>query len=149
MEVHMRVRLIYFLLLLLVGSGSALAADVGSVKSVKGQAWIMRGQERIAVVPGTRLMVHDILNTGSDGALGLILRDDTIISMGSRSEMALAEFVFQPDQHRFALLARFLKGTFSYLSGVMAKLAPDAVRIETPVGMVAIRGTHCLIKVGQ
>ena len=44
---------------------------------------------------------------------------------------------------------KIFKGTFSYLSGVMGKLAPDSVKIETPVGMVAVRGTHFLVKVDK
>jgi len=67
--------------------------------------------------------------------------------MGPRSEMVVSEFVFKPEDGRFGLLAKFIKGTFSYLSGAMSKLAPESVKIETPVGMVAVRGTNFLVKV--
>jgi len=123
------------------------ASDVGSVKSIEGQAWIVRGEERFLARPGLRLMLLDILKTDVDGAMGIILRDDTIISMGPSSQMVLAEFVFQPEEKHMGMLTKFLKGTFTYISGVMAKLDPASVKVETPEGMVAIRGTHFLIKV--
>ena len=69
--------------------------------------------------------------------------------MGPLSEMVLADFLFQPESRRFAMLIKLFKGTFSYLSGSIGKLAPESVKIETPVGMVAVRGTHFLVKIGD
>lgn len=123
------------------------ASDVGSVKKIEGQAWIIRGEEQIPAKAGERLMVLDILETGVDGAMGITLRDDTIVSMGPSSQMVLSEFVFQPEEKHMGMLTKFLKGTFTYISGVMAKVDPNSVKVETPEGMVAIRGTHFLIKV--
>lgn len=137
--------LLFFLVFMVAGPVSASA--VGSVKSLEGQAWIIRGEEQIPAKAGSTVMVDDILKTDDDGAMGIILRDDTIISMGPSSRMILAEFVFQPEEKRFSMLTKFLMGTFTYISGVMAKLDPESVKVETPVGMVAIRGTHFLLKV--
>jgi hypothetical protein len=146
MEVLMRSCFILLFLLLLTAIPVS-ASDVGSVKNLEGQAWIVRGEEQIPAKEGDRLLVLDILKTGVDGAMGIILRDDTIISMGPSSQMVLSEFVFQPKQKQMGMLTNFLKGTFTYISGEMAKLDPSSVKVETPEGMVAIRGTHFLIKV--
>jgi hypothetical protein len=143
MKSHIILLLLFFVLIVAPVS----ASDVGSVKNIEGQAWIIRGGEQISGKTGARLMVSDIMKTGVDGAMGIILRDDTIISMGPSSQMVLSEFVFQPEQKHLGMLTKFLKGTFTYISGVMAKLDPESVKIETPEGMVAIRGTHFLIKV--
>ena len=136
---------LFFLTLMVFGPVSA--ANIGSVKNIEGQAWIIRGEEQIPAKAGVGLMVNDTMKTGADGAMGIILRDDTIISMGPGSQMVLADFVFQPEEKRLGMLTRFIKGTFTYISGVMAKLDPESVKVETPVGMVAIRGTHFLLKV--
>jgi hypothetical protein len=137
--------LLFFLTLMV--AGPVAAANVGSVKNIEGQVWIIRGEEKIPAKAGAGLMVNDTMKTGADGAMGIILRDDTIISMGPGSQMVLADFVFEPEEKRLSMLTRFLKGTFTYISGVMAKLDPESVKVETPVGMVAIRGTHFLLKV--
>ncbi len=146
MEIPMKSCFILFFLFVLTAI-PASASDVGSVKNLEGQAWIIRSEEQIPAKEGDRLLVLDILKTGVDGAMGIILRDDTIISMGPSSKMVLSEFVFQPEQKHMGMLTKFLKGTFTYISGVMAKVAPQSVKVETPEGMVAIRGTHFLIKV--
>lgn len=137
--------LLFFILAM--ASLSVWASDVGSIKNVTGHAWIIRGEKELFAKPGTRLMVGDSMKTGRDGAMGIVLRDDTIISMGTRSQMVLAEFEFQPEEKRLGMLTRFLKGTFTYISGAMAKISPEAVKVETPVSKVVIRGTHFLIKV--
>ena len=149
MEVPVKAYSILLFLFFALMAAPVLAADVGSVKGTEGQAWIIRGEEQILAKTGTRLMVNDVMKTGADGAMGIILRDDTIISMGPSSQMVLSEFVFQPEQKHLGMLTKFLKGTFTYISGVMAKLDPESVKIETPEGMVAIRGTHFLIKVEE
>ena len=144
----MKLHVILLLLLLLVIASPASASDAGSIKNVEGGAWIMRDEMKIQAKAGLQLVIGDVMKTG-DGAMGVILHDDTIISMGPRSEMVLSEFIFKPEVGNFALFVRFMKGTFSYLSGTMAKLSPESVKIETPVGMVAVRGTHFLVKVGR
>ena len=138
---------IFFLIVLILFAAPVFASSIGSIKNVEGSAWIERGEDKISAETGVRLLIDDILKTGDNGAMGVILHDDTVISMGPRSEMVVSEFVFKPEDGRFGLLAKFIKGTFSYLSGAMSKLAPESVKIETPVGMVAVRGTNFLVKV--
>lgn len=146
-EVSLRIYILSLFLFFGLMVAPVSASDVGSVKNIDGRAWITRGEEQLPATPGLRLMVLDILKTDVDGAMGIILRDDTIISMGPSSQMVLSEFVFQPEEKHMGMLTKFLKGTFTYISGVMAKLDPESVKIETPEGMVAIRGTHFLVKV--
>lgn len=145
----MKLHVTMLLVLALMIAPPALASNVGSIKNVEGPAWIMRDGMKIPAEAGLRLVIGDVMKTGGDGAMGVILHDDTIISMGPRSEMVLSEFIFKPEVGNFALFVKFFKGTFSYLSGTMAKLSPESVHIETPVGMVAVRGTHFLVKVGN
>ena len=39
------------------------------------------------------------------------------------------------------------RGVAAYVSGKIAQLAPDAVRLETPVAIVGVRGTRFVAKV--
>ena len=36
----------------------------------------------------------------------------------------------------------------SYVSGLVAKLAPAAVSIQTPTAIIGVRGTHALVRAG-
>ena len=125
------------------GTGEA----IGYVKTVQGEAFVMRSAERIAAEPGTAVYRSDVLETGADGALGLTLKDSTRLSMGASTELTLSRFEFVPSQNRLGFVARITRGTLLYVSGVIAKLSADAVSVETPVATIAVRGTRFLVKV--
>jgi len=120
---------------------------VGLVKSVEGQASIARGGETKEVVAGMDIKMGDVLKTGGDGSVGLIFSDDTIISMGPRTELAVEDYLFEPIEGKLAFIARILRGTVAYLSGQIAKLSPESVQLVTPAATIGVRGTHVLIKV--
>ena len=41
------------------------------------------------------------------------------------------------------------KGSMNYISGVIAKLKPEAVSVKTPTGIIGIRGTQFVVKVEE
>jgi hypothetical protein len=90
---------------------------------------------------------RDVLKTAAHSSTGIILHDDTVISLGPDSTLRLNEYLFEPKENRFSAIFGLLKGTFVYLSGVIGKLAPEAVRLETPTSTIAVRGTRLLVKV--
>ena len=79
--------------------------------------------------------------------MGVTLADDTQVSIGPRSEVRLDSFVYEPTQGQLGLVLQFIRGTAAYVSGRIAKLAPDAVRLETPAAIVGVRGTTVAVQV--
>lgn len=134
-------------LLVILIAAPTYAEKIGSIKTVEGDGWVLRKDKKIPAFHGQNLLVKDIIGTGNRGGIGIILIDDTLISMGPGSTMELEEFLFKPEKKQFGMITRFVKGTFTYLSGIIAKIEPEAVQIVTPDGMVAVRGTHFLVKV--
>lgn len=128
-------------------TGVAAEEFVGLVKSVEGKAVVTRSGETKDVVAGMDIKMGDVLKTGGDGSVGLIFSDDTIISMGPRTELAIEDYLFEPVEGKLAFIARILRGTVSYLSGQIAKLSPESVKLLTPAATIGVRGTHVLIKV--
>ncbi len=120
---------------------------IGSFKNVNGTVSIVRQGQEIAAEEGTRLYEMDVVKTGEDSSAGIVLQDDTVISFGSNSELAMKEFKFEPKQNLYSMVTEMVKGTFVYLSGVMGKLSPESVQIETPDGNILIRGTKILVQV--
>lgn len=120
---------------------------IGIVKTVAGDVVVVRNDKSIKAEPNMKLMQGDLVKTGASGKVGLIFEDDTIVSLGSNSGMALESFAFQPSEKKLSFIARLLKGTASFLSGQIAKLAPTAVKVETPHATVGMRGTHVLFKI--
>ena len=133
--------------LILPQGGAAAEEVVGSVKVAQGKVEIQRGAAMISATAGTRLFPGDVLQTGSDGQLGVILRDDTLLSLGPDSSLEIKDFLFAPADNHLSMVLNMLHGLVSYVSGKISKLAPEAVRIETPVGTVGVRGTRLLIRI--
>lgn len=133
---------------LLLSTPVALAEQaIGSVKTLKGDVLIERGGAISPAVVGMPVYANDTVKTTDNAAVGLVLRDDTLISMGPASMLALKEYQFEPKESRYSMVLGLLKGTFVYLSGVIGKLAPESIRLETPDSTIAVRGTRLLVKV--
>lgn len=119
---------------------------IGVVRSSVGSATVIRGGNTLPATAGTRLHVGDTLGTGPDGSVGVILRDDSSLSIGPSSSLVLRDFLFSPSEGKFRLLVRLSRGTMAYLSGLIGKLAPEKARFETPTATIGIRGTHFAVK---
>lgn len=135
------------LFLLVPLAAQAAEAPVGSIKTVKGTVSIVRGTALVDAKSGARVFRNDTLRTGKDGAVSMVFRDDTLLSLGPGSELSVNEFVFSPADGKLSMVTRLLKGSAVYLSGIIAKLSPESVRFETPVANIGIRGTMFAVKV--
>ena len=120
-------------------------ATVGSIKTVAGQVTVARGGQTIDVKEGLLLHVQDTLRTAGEARVGIILRDGTRFSLGPNSELVLEKFVFEPAEGQLGMIVRLVAGIAAYISGQIAQLAPDSTQIETPVGVIGLRGTHLAI----
>jgi len=138
------------LALLLCFSVNAQATDViGNIRTFQGSATIQRGKQIVPVSVGAPLYREDLVRTAKPGAVGIVLTDDTTISLGPNSELALNDYRFEPKDGKFSLVARMARGTFSYISGLIGKLSPQSVILTIPDATIAIRGTKLLISVEE
>lgn len=130
-----------------VSSAAASDGSVARVKTVKGPASIIRGQSVVPAVSNEKLFQGDTLRTGADASLGVVFKDDTILSLGPNSELVVDVFLYAPAEGKLSIVTRMLRGTAAYVSGIIAKLSPQSARFETPVATIGIRGTRFLVKV--
>lgn len=136
-------------LTLQAGIAQAEPAVAGYVKTVEGDGRILRGDASLPARVGDVLRVSDAVATGEDSTVGIMLEDDTLLSLGPDSRLELGDFAFEPQEDNLSVAVRLLKGSFAYMSGVIARLAPDKVRIETPDAVIAVHGTSMLVKVEE
>ncbi len=141
-------RMLFCLVFFLCCAGPVLASDsVGTVKTMTGTTMVERQGELLGLTVGMSVYADDRLITKANSSLGLILKDDTTLTLGPESEMQVREFIFEPKENRFSMVLKMLKGSFLYMSGVIGKLAPESIKLETPDSTIAVRGTRLLIKV--
>jgi hypothetical protein len=127
----------------------AQAVPAGRIKVVSGSAFVVRQQVPSPAKVGDVVFETDALTTGADGRMGITLKDETRISLGPGSEVRLDRFLYAPANNQFAFVLNIVRGLAAYVSGRIAKLSPDAVRLVTPTSIVGVRGTHLAIRVSD
>lgn len=137
--------------LALTSAFSAQADDtiVAYIKTVSGKADIISGQTTQAASVGAAVHDQDRIKTEDDASVGLTFKDNTVLSLGPNSQLTVDEFVYAPEQSQLKLAVNLLSGTLQYVSGMIAKLKPQAVEVKTPTGMIGVRGTRFVVKVGD
>lgn len=120
--------------------------QVAQVKVLDGKAFALRADERSELDVGAPIFVEDVVETEA-GSVGLTFKDGSRLSIGPNSRIQFTEFEFAPTEGRLSFIVDFFRGTLLYISGVIAKLSPDAVKVRTPVATVAVRGTRFLAEV--
>ena len=119
----------------------------GRIKVVSGSAFIVRDSGVIPARIGEVVFEADGLRTGADGRIGVTMRDDTRVSLGPGSELRLERFAYTPAEGRFGFALKLVRGVAAYVSGQIAKLSPDSIRLETPAAIVGVRGTSLAMRV--
>jgi hypothetical protein len=119
----------------------------GHIKKVSGAAFVVRASGTTPAKAGDAIFATDVLRTAGDGAVGITLRDDTRVSLGPNSEVRIERYVYAPGEGGLGMVLKFMRGMAVYVSGRIAKLAPDSIRLETPTGIVGVRGTTVAIRV--
>lgn len=125
----------------------AQTEPIGFVKTVTGEAWITTAGQRAKAQPGSPVLLGSQLKTATTGTLGVTFKDNTVMSFGPDTELTVDEYLYAPAQGQLKLGTRLGKGSLNYVSGVIAKLKPDAVSIKTPSGIIGVRGTQFAVRV--
>lgn len=145
-----RWNLLCLVLIAAIWTTSATAAApeaTGIVKTSRGTVTIDRAGQELAAPVGTPVFVGDRVQTGAASYVGITLRDDTLMTAGPGSTLLVTEFRFNADTHRGNLLVSLLKGTFSVVTGLIAKQSPRSVEFKTPTMTLGIRGTEFIVEV--
>jgi hypothetical protein len=137
--------------ILLAGALPAFAqndAVVGRIKTAAGAVSIVRQNATIPARVGQPLFQSDSVRTGADGRVGITLKDETRLALGPNTDVRIDQFAYSPGQGNLRMVMNIARGLVAYVSGRIAKLSPDAVRLETPSAILGVRGTRMVIRVG-
>lgn len=128
-------------------AANAAEGHIGIVKTTEGVATIDRQGNVLPASPGVRVLNGDKLVTGADSAMGVTLLDGSQMSLGPDALLEMDELIYEPQNDNLSLVANFVQGTFSHISGGIGRLKPEAVKMRTPVGTIGIRGTKFVVRV--
>lgn len=125
----------------------ALADGIGKIKTLSGQVTIERAGKSAPATLGASVYQTDTIVTGKDGSIGLLFDDDSRLSAGPNSTLALDKFSFDPVSHDGNFDVSMKKGTLSVISGKLTQKTPGALKVKTPAAILAVRGTEFSVKV--
>jgi hypothetical protein len=143
----------YFLLipsiLWLTTTSLSIAAEgeIGKVRNVSGEAYLIRADARELIELGVPIQQNDILETSADGTVGITFNDNTVLSTGPNSTVHMEQFQFNPSNLKGNFRANLKKGTLSIISGDIARGNSNAMVIKTPSAVLGVRGTRFLVRV--
>jgi hypothetical protein len=124
-------------------------ADIGQIKASKGQVSVERNGQTLPGEVGLRLEAADTLKTGPDGAVGITMRDNSLLSAGPNSILSLQRFDFDATTSQGRFDTQLQRGTLAVVSGRIAKQAPQAMTVRTPSAQLGVRGTDFVVSVGE
>jgi len=115
---------------------------IGSASSVSGTVFVTRADgSRVRLNEGDPVFQDDDIETGADGAIGIVFIDDTKFSLAEEGRMVLDEMIFDPGQLEGSAVLSVAKGVFTFVSGQISKANPDGMVVKTPAATIGIRGT--------
>ena len=133
--------------LLAFAAAHADAADIGQIKVSKGAVTIERAGQQVPAAVGTHVQASDVIRTGSDGSVGITMTDDSLLSAGPNSVLALDRYDFDSTTNAGHFDASLRKGTLAIVSGRLTQQSRDAMTVRTPSAVLGVRGTELVISV--
>jgi hypothetical protein len=134
--------------LLCLASVSA-ANDVGQIKVMAGTVHLERDGKRFPAQVGMAVRQSDSLITGVDGTAGVTFTDNSLLSVGPNSTLAIDRYAFDSTTHAGQFDASLKKGSLAVVSGKIVKQSPGAMRVHTPTSIMGVRGTEFAVKVSE
>ena len=124
------------------------AHEIGIVTGMSGDAYAESATGVRALEAGSPIYQGDELVTGDGGNIEVRFADDTLISQGGNSRIALDDYVYDPDGGDSSFLGDIAQGTFRTVTGKIAEQNPDRFKLGSPLATIGIRGTIILSEVG-
>ena len=120
--------------------GVALAAaDVGKVIAFTPGASALRDGKTEVLALHAGLWASDTLRTDASGRMKMLFNDDSAVSLGSNTTVAVSEYLDTGDKPAFGL--NVPQGVVRVMTGKIVEQNPAGFKITTPEAVVGIRGT--------
>jgi len=128
-------------------AGAAAAGEpIGQIKTAAGTVAIERAGTSRPAAAGDRVQEADVVTTGADGTVGITFQDNSMMSLGPDSRLALDKFLFDTTTHDGVFESSLRSGTLAVKSGQIVQQTPEAMRVRTPVAVLAVRGTEFVVR---
>ena len=109
----------------------AAQAEIGQIKNIGGQAFLIRNNVQQPAKAGDLLEQADVLTTGPYSNVGITFIDNSRFSAGPNSRLELKQFRFNSTTQEGEFVTDIQRGTLAIVSGQIAKQSPEAMKVKT------------------
>ncbi|MBW2703604.1 MAG: FecR domain-containing protein [Deltaproteobacteria bacterium] len=139
--------LVVLALILAAGSQVWASPGAGFVAAVRGEVSIERGTETHVARIGFMVQAGDVLLTGPKSRLKVLLSDDSVLALGSKSRLEIKRHLFEKNGKRSTSL-RLVRGQVRALvHKLVADKKPD-FEVRTRTAVAGVRGTEFALDAG-
>jgi hypothetical protein len=123
------------------------ATEVGFVKELSGTAFAkLPAEDRRQLNAGDQIYQGDMITTEIKSSIKLQLKDDSQFELGPDAKFLASKFIYKQNIEEDSVTVKILKGTFRFVTGIIAKKKPEAMSVDTAVATIGIRGTNVIGK---
>ena len=123
------------------------ANQSGTVKTVRGQVLIERGNSTLQAKVGDPVQERDRVIVQGSSSVGISMRDETLLGVGPKSMLVIDRYTYDPVTREGKVEASILKGTLRFVTGQIGKANPQSVKVMTDSATIGIRGTEFIVEV--
>lgn len=121
-------------------------AKAGVVKIVNGDVRLRDAKGERPLKAGDAVFATDRLISAKEGSASVVLRDGTTLVLAESSQLEIQKFAFDATTQDGNILVNLLQGSLRMLTGLIAKVNPDAIQVKTKTLSVGIRGTDFIVE---
>lgn len=123
------------------------AYESGMIKTVRGQVRIERGSRNLEARIGDPVQERDRVIAQSGSSVGISMNDETLLSIGPNSTLVIDKYAYDPVTREGQVATSILKGTLRYVTGLIGRARPQAIKVMTANATIGIRGTEFIVEV--
>ena len=127
------------LIIALFSSSFSQANEIGIIGFVLGNAFNQDGKK---LNVGDPIFFGDTVSTDEGGKSQILFIDQTVMTVGSNTQLTIDEFIFDPEKSDGKLLSTIKSGSVKILTGKISEKNPENLVVETPAGTIGTRGTE-------
>jgi len=121
-------------------------ANIGNIMALKGTAEIHKKTNDILTAKSGMIVEEgDTIITQNKTRVQIILKDDTVITIGAHSSFKFDRYFFDGSK-KSTLSMNMNRGFFRSVTGKIGKIAPERFKVKTSSATIGIRGTDFSVR---
>ncbi len=116
---------------------------------MEGEVWVLHPPQG-EFVPARlyqELFQGDLVRTGESGKAKILFHDDSMVDLGTRSEVEITEYYYSPEAKERRSLLELSRGRLRFLVTKFFVERKSDFRLQTPSAVVGVRGSEGILHV--